>query len=339
MENRTKRKTMLSGIQPTGVPHLGNYLGAIRNWASLQHEYNYFLFIADLHSLTVPQNPQSLRENVFKLVAYLLASGIDEKQCNLFLQSHVPQHLEVSWALNCICYMGELSRMTQFKDKSKKADENLNVGLFSYPVLQSADILIYKPNYVPVGEDQRQHVELTRDLAERFNKRYKKNIFVIPEPFIKNDGGRVMDLQDPTSKMSKSGPHPSGIIFLDDKDEVILKKVKSAVTDSKQAVDSEDLSPGLKNMLDILAILSGKNAKQVLEEASGKLYGHFKVQLAEQIIESVRPIREKAELLLKEKSHLNGVLLNSASRARERAQQTADEVYDAIGLIREKQLS
>jgi tryptophanyl-tRNA synthetase len=325
---------MLSGIQPTGVPHLGNYLGAIRNWSQLQNEFDYYLFIADLHSLTVPQDAQHLEDSVYKLVAYLLACGIDPKtSTTLFLQSHVPQHLQLAWILNCMSYIGELSRMTQFKDKSKKSEENLNAGLFTYPVLQAADILLYKPHYVPVGEDQRQHIELTRNLAERFNKRYKKNIFIVPEPFIKEEGGRVMDFQDPSSKMSKSGAFPNGIIFLNDSDDVILKKVKSAVTDSKQAVSPEDLSPGIKNLVQVLAILSAKTAQAVLEENSGKLYGHFKIQVAEQIIATVRPIREKAESLLKDRKDLMSLLAEGTRRAQDRAQKTLSEVYKATGLI------
>jgi len=339
MDNRSQRKTMLSGIQPTSIPHLGNYLGAIRNWAQLHNEFDYFLFIADLHALTTPQNPKEMRENVFTLIAFLIACGLDPKQCTIFIQSHVPQHLQLSWILNCMTYMGELSRMTQFKDKSKKAEENLNAGLFSYPVLQAADILIYKPHFVPVGEDQRQHIELTRDLAGRFNSRYKKQIFIVPEPYIKNDGGRIMDLQDPSSKMSKSGPFPNGIIFLNDSDDAIMKKVKSAVTDSGQSVSAENPSPGLKNLAEILAILSNKTLKTVLEENAGKMYGHFKIQVAEQIIQLVKPIRSRAEELLKERSELNRVILEGAAKARKRADKTLSDVYDATGLVSEKLLS
>lgn len=339
MDSRSQRKTMLSGIQPTGVPHLGNYLGAIKNWAQLQIEFNYYLFIADLHALTIPQEQKEMRENVIKVVAFLIACGIDPKHCTLFIQSHVPQHLQLAWILNCMTYMGELNRMTQYKDKSKKAEENLNAGLFSYPVLQAADILLYKPHFVPVGEDQRQHIELTRDLAGRFNGRYKKNILTIPEPYIKTDGGRVMDFQDPNSKMSKSGAFPNGIIFLNDSDDVIMKKVKSAVTDSGQSVSPENPSPGLKNLAEVLAILSGKTLKSVLEENSGKLYGHFKIQVAEQIIQTINPIRTKAEKLLGERGELNKVILEGAEKARKRADTTLSEVYDATGLIREKLLS
>lgn len=338
MDKRSQRKTMLSGIQPTGIPHLGNYLGAIRNWSVLQNEYDYLLFVADLHALTVPQDPKELHSQVFNIVAYLIAAGIDPQHCTLFVQSHVPQHLQVAWILNCMCYMGELNRMTQFKDKSKKSDENLNAGLFTYPVLQASDILLYKPHFVPVGEDQRQHIELTRDLAERFNKRYKKRVFVIPDPYIREDGGRVMDLQTPTAKMSKSADTANGVIYLNDTDDKIMKKIKSAVTDSAQAVSPENPSPGLYNLAEIYAILSNSNVKQVLEENSGKLYGHFKVQVAEHVIETLRPIRLRAEELLLERKALSKILLQGAEKARERAEKTISEVYEATGLIREKEL-
>ncbi len=334
MNTRFQRKTMLSGIQPTGIPHLGNYLGAMLNWVKLQKDYNYFLFIADLHALTIPQDPETLRENVYKIAAYLLASGIDPQYTTLFVQSQVPQHLQLAWILNCMTYMGELSRMTQFKDKSKKADENLNAGLFTYPVLQAADILLYKPHFVPVGEDQRQHIELTRDLAERFNKRSKKNILQVPQPYIQAAGARIMDFQDPTSKMSKSGTYPNGIIYLNDSDDLILKKVKSAVTDSKQSVSSEDLSPGLKNLAEVLATLSGKTLQAVLEENEGKLYGHFKILVAEHIMNVIRPIRTKAETLLKEREELTKILGEGTEKAREIAQNTILEVSHHIGLIK-----
>ncbi len=338
VSTNSQRRTMLSGIQPTGVPHLGNYLGAIRNWASLQKDFHYLLFIADLHALTIPQDPKALQENIYSIAAYLLAAGIDPQHCTIFIQSNISQHLELAWILNCMTYMGELGRMTQYKDKSRKAEENLNAGLFSYPVLQAADILIYRSHFVPVGEDQRQHIELTRNLAERFNKRCKKKILVVPEPYIKDDGGRVMDLQDPTSKMSKSGPTPNGIIFLSDSDDKIMKKVKSAVTDSQQSVCLENLSPGLKNLAEIYAILSQQTLEQVLGFFEGSSYGKFKIQVAERIVEELRPIRESAQAYLADRSHLKTVLLEGAQKARSIAQKTLQDVYSATGLISEKEL-
>lgn len=336
---KMQQQTMLSGMQPTGVPHLGNYLGAIRNWAALQREYNYLLFIADLHALTIPQNPKVLHENISVLAAYLIASGIDPKICTLFIQSHVPQHTQLSWILNCMAYLGELSRMTQFKDKSKKNEENLNAGLFSYPVLQAADILLYKPHFVPVGEDQRQHIELTRNLAERFNQRVKQEILRVPKPYIQEDGGRIMDLQDPTAKMSKSAQNLNGLILLSDSDAAILKKIKSAVTDSQQAIDLSNLSPGIQNLAEICAVLSQRKTSQILEENSGKMYGQFKLLVAEVVIDTIRPIREKAqELLRDEQKYLHQVLEHGAQGARSIAQKTIEEVYNATGLVSEKRL-
>ncbi len=336
---KMQQQTMLSGMQPTGVPHLGNYLGAIRNWVTLQKDYNYSLFIADLHALTVPQNPKVLHDNIFVLAAYLIAAGLDPNLCTLFIQSHVPQHTQLAWILNCMAYLGELGRMTQFKDKSKKNEENLNVGLFSYPVLQAADILLYKPHFVPVGEDQRQHIELTRNLAERFNQRVKKDILRVPKPFIQEDGGRIMDLQDPTAKMSKSAQNANGLILLSDSDASILKKIKSAVTDSQQAIDLNDLSPGIQNLAEICAVLSHRKTSQILEENSGKMYGHFKMQVAETVIDVIRPIREKAqELLRDEHKYLHQILEQGAQSARNAAQKTIEEVYNATGLVSEKGL-
>ena len=236
-------------------------------------------------------------------------------------------------------YMGELNRMTQFKDKSKKAEENLNAGLFSYPVLQAADILIYRAHFVPVGEDQRQHIELTRNLAERFNRRYKKKVLVVPEPYIKSDGGRVMDLQDPMAKMSKSGAFSNGIIFLNDSDDMILRKVKSAVTDSQQSIALANISPGIANLAEIYAILSNEPVQQVLESFDGKMYGQFKLQVAERIIDTIRPIRETAQRYLVDRKFLHEVLLEGSKKARKVARETLGDVFEATGLLMEKQLS
>lgn len=326
---------MLSGIQPTGVPHIGNYFGAIQNWAQLQNEYEYFIFIADLHALTVPQDPKVLEDNTLKLLAYLLACGLDPQKCVLFVQSHIPQHLQLAWFLNCIAYMGELNRMTQFKDKSKKADENLNAGLFTYPVLQAADILLYKPHFVPVGEDQRQHLELTRNLAERFNKRVKKKILRVPDPYISSEGAKIMDLQDPLSKMSKSTVNSNGIIFLDETDKSIVKKIKSAVTDSGKHVHAEKVSDGMKNLSQVYAILKGQNVESILEENEGKLYGHYKLEIAEALLSVLKPIREKAQEIIPDRTELQKILRVGTEKAAEVAEATLKEVSGAIGLLRQ----
>ena len=245
-----EKKTILSGIQPSGVLTLGNYLGALKNWVKIQHEYECKFFIADLHSITVPQDPVALRENTKKAVMQYIACGLDPNINTIFVQSHVHEHAELAWILNCSTYMGELSRMTQFKDKSQK-QKNVGVGLFDYPVLMAADILLYDPDYVPVGEDQRQHLEITRDLARRFNSTYKREIFKIPDAFISETGARIMSLQDPLKKMSKSDPNPNGFISLLDPKDTIIRKFKKAKTDSMNIVRYSEEQPGIRNLIDI----------------------------------------------------------------------------------------
>lgn len=290
--------------------------------------------MVDLHAITVAQDPKTLRESSYLGIASYIAAGLDPDLSVLFLQSHVSAHAELAWVFTCSSYMGELSRMTQFKDKSQKQGKNIPVGLFSYPNLMAADILLYQPHYVPVGNDQKQHVEHTRNLAERINNRYQKNIFKVPEPFIGKQGARVMDLQNPNAKMSKSAENPKGAVFLTDTDKQISKKIKSAMTDSGTEVKTyAEASAGLRNLIDINSALSNRSHEEVANEFSGKLYGVLKVATAELVVETLSPIREKMNELLNDKAYLNKILKKGADSAQIVAQNTLDQVYDAIGLI------
>jgi tryptophanyl-tRNA synthetase len=326
---------VLSGIQPTSDSfHFGNYLGALRQWSSLQEGHDPFFFIADLHSLTVPQDPKVLRERFVRCAAQLIALGIDPERSAIFLQSHVPEHTQLGWVLQCITSFGEARRMTQFKDKSAKDGEGAaSVGLFAYPMLMAADILLYRPEYVPVGEDQRQHLELTRDLAQRFNHRYKKT-FRLPEPYILKTTGKIYDLQNPTAKMSKSASSPSGIIELLDDPRVSAKKIRSAVTDSGSDVrfDPEE-KPGVSNLLTIYPELTGRTVPGLEEEYAGRGYGDFKGDLADVVVEFVTPFRDRALALLEDRAVLDDVLARGAERAGEVARRTLADVYDRVGLV------
>jgi tryptophanyl-tRNA synthetase len=330
------RPRVLSGIQPTGDSfHFGNYLGALRQWVDLQDDYEPFFFIADLHSLTVPQDPKELRLRFVRCAAQLIAMGIDPDRSSIFLQSHVPEHTQLAWVLECITGFGEARRMTQFKDKSAKEGESAaSVGLFAYPVLQAADILLYRPKYVPVGEDQRQHLELTRDLAQRFNHRYKKT-FPLPEPYILKSTGRILDLQNPMAKMSKTNSSAAGIVELLDDPKVSAKKIRSAVTDSETQVryDAEG-KPGVSNLLTIYAALTGREVSDLEEEYAGRGYGDLKSDLAEVVVEFVTPFRKRTLELLDDRAELDGVLRRGAERAREIASRTLADVYDHVGLVR-----
>ena len=334
--DRPARPRVLSGIQPTGDSfHFGNYLGALRQWVDLQDEHEAFFFIADLHSLTVEQDPKMLRERFVRCAAQLIAMGIDPERSAIFLQSHVPEHTQLGWVLQCITGVGEARRMTQFKDKSAKGGESLaSVGLFTYPILQAADILLYRPKYVPVGEDQRQHLELTRDLAQRFNHRYKKT-FPLPEPYILKSTGRILDLQNPTAKMSKSASSASGIVELLDDPKASAKKIRAAVTDSETEVRfDEENKPGVSNLLTIYSSLTGRAIADLEEQYAGRGYGDFKTDLAEVVVEFVTPFRERTLALLDDRTELDGVLLRGAERAREVASRTLADVYDRVGLVR-----
>ena len=328
-----EKKVMLSGIQPSGDLHLGNYLGAIKNWAARAEEFDCYYFMADMHTITVRQNPADLRRRTLEQLAQYIACGLDPEKNTLFIQSHVPQHAELGWVLNCYTMFGELSRMTQFKDKSAKHKDNINGGLFTYPSLMAADILLYQPDFVPVGEDQKQHVELTRNIVQRFNGIYGE-VFKMPEPYIPKTGARVMGLTAPESKMSKS--IPEGCVFLMEKPEDILRKFKRAVTDS----DTENPvrydpanKPGVSNLMNIYAAITGKTFEEIEAEFSGQGYGKFKPAVGEGVVENLRPIQEEASRILADKSYLESVYRAGAEKAGYVANKTLRKVYKKVGFV------
>ena len=327
------KKIILSGIQSTGRLHLGNYLGAIDNWVHMQEEYDCYYMIANMHSLTVRNDPETLRNNTLKIIALYIAAGLDPEKNTIFIQSQVKEHAELGWILDCYTYMGELSRMTQFKDKSAKHADNINAGLFTYPALMAADILLYKANLVPVGEDQKQHLEITRDIAERFNKIYGET-FVIPDAYIRKSSARIMGLQDPTSKMSKTATNLNDVIFLDDSIEDITKKIKKAVTDSENVVKYDvENKPGVSNLMQIYGTLTGKDEKEIEKEFSGLGYGAFKTAVAETIKDKLEPIQKKHNELLNNKEYLEKIYKEGANKARRIASKTLDEVKNKIGIL------
>lgn len=336
------RKIVLSAVQPTNSMHIGNYLGAVRNWIPYLDEYDCLFFAVDLHSITVEQDPSALRENTYRSIATYIACGIDPQKATLFIQSQVPEHAELAWVLTCHSSMGELSRMTQYKDKSQKHGAHIPTGLFTYPVLMAADILLYGTHLVPVGEDQKQHLELTRDLAERMNHRYSRSpegsetdLFRVPSPMIAKTGARIMSLQDPESKMSKSDPAPGACVFLNDSDKEIEKKFKRAVTDSGSEIRPEEQSSGVRNLIQIQASFQNLEYDAVLQQYIGKQYGYLKVDTANIAVEHLRPIREKIESILKDRSYLDGILKQGRDAARARAEKTLTEVYKRVGFVRE----
>ena len=335
MEETVKKKVMLSGIKPTGDLTLGSYLGAIKNWAERAEQYDCYYFMADLHALTTRNNPADLRRRTLEQLAQYVACGLDPQKNTLFLQSHVPAHAELGWVLNCYTMFGELSRMTQFKDKSAKNADNINGGLFTYPALMAADILLYQPDYVPVGDDQKQHVELTRDVAQRFNNLYGET-FRVPEPWIPKVGARIMDLLEPTSKMSKSDEIGNGRVCLMDKPDDIMRKFKRAVTDSETGrcvyFDPEK-KPGVANLMQIYSACTGKSFEEIETEFDGKGYGAFKPAVGEAVVELLRPIREEAEHILRDKAYLEGIYRDGAERASRVAERTLRKVYKKVGLV------
>ena len=335
MEETAKKKIMLSGIKPTGDLTLGSYLGAIKNWAERAEQYDCFYFMADLHALTTRNNPADLRRRTLEQLAQYVACGLDPEKNTLFLQSHVPAHAELGWVINCYTMFGELSRMTQFKDKSAKNADNINGGLFTYPALMAADILLYQPDYVPVGDDQKQHVELTRDVAQRFNNLYGQT-FKVPEPYIPKVGARIMDLLNPTSKMSKSDDVGNGRVCLMDKPEDILRKFKRAVTDSDTErcvrYDPEN-KPGVANLMQIYSVCTDKSFEAIEAEFEGKGYGVFKPAVGEAVVELLRPIREEAERIIRDKAYLEQIYRNGAERASAVAERTLRKVYKKVGLV------
>lgn len=329
------KKRVLSGIQPTHDSfHLGNYLGALKQWVQLQEDNDAFYCVVDLHALTVETDPKVLQKRILLSAAQLIAIGVDPSKCTLFIQSHVPAHNQLAWVLECITGFGEAGRMTQFKDKSQKGGaDRTNVGLFTYPILQAADILLYQADFVPVGEDQRQHIELTRDLGQRFNSKYKE-IFNIPQAQIIKSLAKINDLQDPTAKMSKSAASMSGVIELLDAPEITLKKFKSSVTDDgKEVKFDEKGKPGISNLLTIHSALSGKSIQEIENEFAGKGYGDFKSAVAEVVIAELEPIRERTKQLMDDPAELVSLLSTGANKANEVASNTLKEVYAAIGLI------
>lgn len=326
------KKVMLSAVQPSNKLTLGNYLGAIKNWVQLQHDYDCIFFAVDLHSITVRQNPKELREQTYQAIATYIAAGIDPQEATLFVQSHVPAHAELAWILTCFTYIGELNRMTQFKDKSSKQGQNIPAGLFVYPTLMAADILLYGTHLVPVGEDQKQHIEITRDIAIRMNNLYG-NLFVIPEVYIPPVGARIMSLQDPTSKMSKSDPDPNSSIYLNDTNDQITKKLKRAVTDSGTQITYDDSKPGIKNLLNIQAAITGKKIEDLVLSYANKQYGHLKVETAEIVVEAISPLRDRVNQLMADRGYLESVLKVGAEKARNRAEKTLSRVYEEVGFI------
>jgi tryptophanyl-tRNA synthetase len=329
------RPRVLSGIQPTADSfHFGNYLGALRQWVDLQRDHAPFFFIADLHAITIEQDPKVLRERTLRAAAQLLAMGIDPERSAVFIQSQIPAHAQGAWVMQCLTGFGEARRMTQFKDKSSKGGEGAaSVGLFTYPVLQAADILLYRPHYVPVGEDQRQHLELTRDLAQRFNSRYKKTLR-LPEPYILKATAKIGDLQNPTAKMSKSASSPAGIIEMLDDPRVSAKKIRSAVTDSGSEVrfDQEE-KPGVSNLLTIYSSLTATSVQELEEQYAGKGYGDLKKDLADVVVDFVTPFRDKTLELLDDQAYLTQVLEQGRQQAAEVAQATLDDVYQRVGFV------
>lgn len=331
MQENERKKIVFSGIQPTGNLHLGNYIGALRNFGPLQEEYDCLYSIVDLHAITVRQNPTQLRQNCLKLMSLYLAAGLDPDRSLIYFQSHVPAHAELAWVLNCFTYMGELSRMTQFKDKAQKHAENINVGLFAYPTLMAADILLYQTNFVPVGNDQKQHIEITRDIAERFNAIYG-DVFTIPEPLIGKVGARVMSLSDPTRKMSKSDPEDTFIAILDEPN-VIRKKVRRAVTDSEALVKYDvENKPGVSNLMSIYSAVTGKAFAEIENEFVGKGYGDFKEAVADAVIAELEPIQARYRQISADKAYLNEVMTKGAERAAKLAARTMSKVRRKVGL-------
>jgi tryptophanyl-tRNA synthetase len=327
------KKVIFSGIQPSGNLTIGNYIGAMKNFVLLQEEYDCYYCVVDMHSITVRQNPAELRRRSMELAALYIAVGLDPEKVTLFIQSHVSAHAELGWMLNCFTYMGELSRMTQYKDKSRKNEENLNAGLFTYPVLMAADILLYQSDLVPIGEDQRQHLELCRDLAIRFNNAYSPT-FKVPEAYYGKVGARIKSLQDPLAKMSKSDDDENAYIAILDAPEVIRRKMKRAVTDSESEVrfDPED-KPGVSNLLTIFAAMTGMEIPQAERHFSGQGYGAFKDAVAESVIEGLRPVQEQHRRLVADKAYLEGILNASADRAERAARRTLQKVQKKMGFV------
>ncbi len=327
-----QKKKVLSCIQPSGMLTLGNYLGALKNWLNMQEEFDCTFAVADLHAITVRQEPAKLRQQIYSTYALMLALGLDPDKSTLFIQSHVPAHSQLSWLLSCYTQFGEMSRMTQFKDKSAKHADNVNVGLFSYPVLMAADILLYKPDFVPVGADQKQHLEIARDIAERFNGIYG-DVFTVPDPYIPKIGARVMSLQDPTKKMSKSDENLNAWVAILDDPDAIMRKFKRAVTDSEARVCIGEEKHGINNLIGIYSAVTGKTAEQITAEFEGKGYGDFKMAVGEAVVEELRPIRERYEAIIKDKAALEALYKEGAEKANYVARKTLSKAMKKVGFV------
>ena len=329
---------VLSGCQPSGQLTLGNYIGALRQWVSMQQDHECLYMVVDLHAITVRQDPKALREACLDGLSLYIACGIDPDLSTIFIQSQVPEHAQLAWVMNCYTQMGELNRMTQFKDKSARNVNNVNVGLYSYPVLQAADILLYQANAVPVGEDQKQHIELTRDIATRFNNLYGE-VFTLPDPFIPDTGARVMSLQEPTKKMSKSDDNPNNFVGLLEEPKKIAKKIKRAVTDSDEQAriyfDTAE-KPGVSNLLSLLSCATGESVESLVPAYEDKMYGHLKADVADAVVALVEPIQQRYNKLRQDRAQLDAIMAAGAEKARERASKTLTAAYDALGFISAK---
>lgn len=332
MEQQERKKVIFSGIQPTGNVTLGNYLGALKNWVALQDDYNCAYCIVNMHAITVRQNPAELRQHTLEAYALMLACGVDPKKSIAFIQSHVPAHAEANWLLGCYTQFGELSRMTQFKDKSAKHADNINAGLFTYPVLMAGDILLYQADLVPVGIDQKQHLELARDIAIRFNGVYG-NTFTVPDGYIPKLGAKIASLQDPTRKMSKSDENQKGCIYILDKPEAIIKKFKSAVTDSEMKVQYREGKDGINNLMSIYSTVTGKSYEAIEQEFDGRGYGDFKLAVGEAVAEHLRPIREHWEQLMGDRAYLEECYKSGAEKANAIASRTLAKMYKKVGFL------
>lgn len=331
-EGQQQKKVILSGMQPTNDLTIGQYCGALRNWVELQHEYDSLFCVVDLHAITVRQEPAKLRKRTLDVAAMYMAAGIDPDVSTLFVQSHVPEHTQLAWVLTCMTGFGECSRMTQFKDKSAMHADNVNVGLFTYPILMAADILLYNADLVPVGEDQRQHLELTRNLAERFNFHYSPT-FTVPEPFIPKVGAKIMSLQEPEKKMSKSDPNERATIFMVDTDEVILGKVKRAVTDSGTTIVYDEKRAGVANLMTLYSITTGKTMTEIEHEFAGLGYAEFKEAVGQAIVTFLRPVRERYTAIRTDEDALKATLKRGAEAARDRARKVLRKVYKKTGFV------
>lgn len=326
------KQTIFSGIQPSGILTLGNYLGAVRNWALLQEEYHCYYCVVDMHAITVRQDPAGLRRHTLDVMALLLAAGIDPNENIVYIQSHVPEHAELAWILNCYTYMGELSRMIQFKEKSQKEGENINAGLFTYPALMAADILLYQANLVPVGADQKQHLELTRDVALRFNNQYG-DVFTIPEPYIQKSGARVMSLTEPDKKMSKSDENENAYISLLDPPDAITRKIKRAVTDSDGVIAYDESKPGVSNLLSIYAAIEGKDPAGCAAEFEGMGYGALKEKVAQAVVSVLEPLQAEFNKIRSDKAYLEKVMAENAGKASRVARRTLARVQKKVGFV------